>query len=247
MNLKIMAWATALASAVAGVPQAHAGLVYGSFSATETLTGGLDPTELTGTTAGPSSQILNIDQADPLHFGAGYRISGITLSLSGILETSITAVNSAARGNVSATGTVSSTFSLQSSNLSLETALSAFSVAESVATNTAPVRAGGSSVLTAAATLGPNTSNLALTSRLFSLFEGAGQVQVGGLTSGTTDTLTPISPTLTVGSPTTNDAESELTITYAYSQIPVPEPASALILASGLLGLGALRMRRRTV
>jgi hypothetical protein len=72
-------------------------------------------------------------------------------------------------------------------------------------------------------------------------------VQVGGLTSGTTDTLTPISPTLTVGSPTTNDAESELTITYAYSQIPVPEPASALILASGLLGLGALRMRRRTV
>jgi hypothetical protein len=38
-----------------------------------------------------------------------------------------------------------------------------------------------------------------------------------------------------------------ISIVYTYALVPIPEPVSAVLLGSGLLGLGAMRMRRRKI
>jgi hypothetical protein len=45
----------------------------------------------------------------------------------------------------------------------------------------------------------------------------------------------------------TTQALTGVSIVYQYAATPIPEPVSAVLLGSGLLGLGAMRMRRRKI
>jgi len=247
--------------AVGASQQAQASLFYNNFAKTavETITYPTpQTTELTGL-SGTRPEILTLDQANSGYF-AGYSLSGITLVFSGTLSNTGSLQNINSSGVITGFGFSQATFSFTAANGSLNAALATlnppFGFVETLNTNVVTVSAGGSAPVSG----GPSSFNsnpLSLSSSLFSLFEysaGTGVVIPGNTVDlgGNTHTLASASQTGgggTISFSLTTQAYTAVAISYQYAaiQTPIPEPVSAVLLGSGLLGLGALRMRRRKI
>jgi hypothetical protein len=260
--------------AVGAAPQAHAGLLYSGFTKTASekiIYPSLQNLDLTGL-SGLTSEILNVDQANSGYFGANYKITGISLTFSGTFQLEGSLTNS---GSSVASGYVNggTTYTFTALNSALAMALAGISLPDSFIQNNISVPAASNGVNGSTAINlgdgpitssggGVSTSAIVLSQSLFGQLEYSGST--GTTTGGSTVEFAGTSGSGNStyygggnggGSGTSSGVvaavspygATAISIVYTYALVPIPEPVSAVLLGSGLLGLGAMRMRRRKI
>ena len=248
-----------IALVMLGAPHARAELLYNGFTktATETIASpGLQPTELTGL-SGPTFEVFSLDQANNSFFGPTDGITGITLTFAGVVEVDGAVVNNNKSGNVTGFATSSVNFSFTAVNASLNTALGAVDLVETIKTNTAVVGPEGNGIITGSNAPGVNASPLMLSSALFPLFTfsaGQGVGTGGGVVDIGANTLTSDSAEAMGGGGQAQigiatEAGASVSIVYQYGDprlhIPgSPEPSTWAMMLIGFAALGYAGYRR---
>lgn len=231
--------------------------------------------DLTGL-GGVTPEVLPVDQANSGYFGANYQITGISLTFSGTIQIEGSLTNSgssAATGYVNG-GT---TYAFTAASGALAAALSSITLSDTFtqANISVPAASGGVNGVTnvnvgdgpltnngSGVSGGVSTSALLLSQSLFGQLEYSGSIGATSTTNITNFAATSGTGNSTFygggnsGSSGTGSGvvaavkpygDTAIFVTYTYTRVAIPEPVSAVLLGSSLLGLGAMRMRRRKI